>query len=44
MISYTLEKDEYIIELKGKKGCIIDSFGILTNKGNFYNFGGEGGE
>ncbi|EAS00025.2 F-box associated region protein (macronuclear) [Tetrahymena thermophila SB210] len=41
--SFTLQDDEFIVEMKGRKGMIIDCFGVVTNKGNEYSFGGTGG-
>lgn len=41
--TFELEDDEYVIAVTGRKGMIIDNFGVLTSKGAKYNFGGTGG-
>lgn len=38
-----LDDDEYIVALVGRAGLFIDKFGIKTNKGREWGFGGEGG-
>ena len=40
---FILKENEYIIELKGRRGLIIDSFGITTSLGQSFSFGGSGG-
>lgn len=41
--TFELNDDEYVTELLGRKGMILDNFGIKTNKGNVYSYGGTGG-
>lgn len=41
--TFELLPDEYIVELVGNKGMIIDNFGVKTNKGKHYGYGGTGG-
>jgi len=38
-----LAADEYITELHGRHGDILDNFGFKTNKGRNFTFGGNGG-
>lgn len=38
--TFELLEDEFIVEICGRKGMIIDNFGVKTNKGNHYEFGG----
>ena len=40
---FILKENEYIIELKGRRGLIIDCFGITTSLGQSFSFGGSGG-
>jgi len=38
-----LGPDEYIIQIFGRNGDIMDNFGFATNKGRKFDFGGSGG-
>ena len=39
-----LEGDEYITEVSGRAGALVDRLVIQTNKGRRFTFGGTGGE
>lgn len=38
-----LGADEYIVQVFGRNGDIMDNFGFVTNRGRKFNFGGSGG-
>eukprot|EP00744_Colponema_vietnamica_P004103 GILI01006178.1.p1 GENE.GILI01006178.1~~GILI01006178.1.p1 ORF type:complete len:356 (-),score=102.15 GILI01006178.1:271-1308(-) len=40
----SLDRDEYIIEITGRKGAIVDQLSVKTNKGKMVTWGGHGGE
>jgi hypothetical protein len=40
---FTLGEDEFIVEVFGREGNIVDHLGFRTNKGRSFEAGGQGG-